>query len=136
MELPITFETIRGRDLARAIEGAERTGDMGPVWKIVDHVAAESGLSQDTMLAIVLFKLAVDAGEAGDIATRDRYLQDIARWCSRDAVENATLGGMLGSARKQGWLPGPVYDQLADRVEQLPADHLAHELFAGIERRE
>ncbi|MPZ79686.1 MAG: hypothetical protein GEV28_04525 [Actinophytocola sp.] len=134
--VPITFETINAQEMIAAIEQAERTGDMGPVWTLVEHLVAQSpGLTRDHVLAVVLFKHAMDAAESGEDVAERTFLQTMREHCSRKAIDQAVLGTLLGSAAKQGWLGATAYDELAERINRLPAGHQARAMFALIHRR-
>jgi hypothetical protein len=141
--VPISVAGLDAREMAAAIEEAERTGDMSPVWTIIKTLLTESPgwarqprLPRDHLLALALFTLSMDAGHAADEASQTLFLRTMREHCSRKAINSAVTGSLLGTAARQGgWLDGPVYDDLAARISQLPDDHPARAMFAMVQRR-
>jgi hypothetical protein len=134
--VPIDVATIDAAAMTAAIAAAERSGDMSPVWTLVgDLLAKAPGLPRDHVLAVVLFTFAMDAAESGDTATKRTCLQTMREHCSRKAIDQAVIAGLLGKAGRQGWLFATAYDELATRIERLPENHPARALFVLIERR-
>lgn len=134
---PIDVATIDHATMAAAIATADRSGDMNPVWTIVEDLATtSSALPRDHVLAVVLFTLAMDAAETGHDALRRTFLQTMREHCTRRAIDQAVLAGLLGKGGRQGWLHAAAYDELALRIDRLPNNHPARLLLVVIERRE
>lgn len=133
--VPIDIATIEATAMTAAITTADQTGDMTPVWTLVEHLQSPN-LSRDHVLAIALFTLSMNAAKSRDHGAERRFLQTMREHCTRRAIDNAVIGVVLSTGGKQGWLDATAYDDLAERVARLRDGHPARVLFAVIERRQ
>jgi len=127
------------RRLREALDVARVSGNYTEVNRISNHLAAESGVSADKVLAIGLFRLSVKAGEAGDEGEAALLRTLIPELCSRDAVITAVVGGFMAAGFAEGWLPAPAYDEMIGHLYPSGVIDTSTETgraVARIERRE
>jgi hypothetical protein len=132
----IDLEEITRSQMRAAIAKAEQSRDMGPVWELLTPQLAQTPHPQhEYVLAMVLFKLTMEAAAAGHHADERLFLRTMRENCNLDAVDHAVISNLLRKAAQQGgWLTAPAYDDLLQRVERLPHDHIMRILSATVRR--
>jgi hypothetical protein len=132
--VPLDVERIDLPTMLTAIAQADAARDMTPVWRLIQPLIEESRLPRQHVLAMVLFRLSMNAADTADHRAEAILLQRMRENCSTAAIESAVLSGLLNLGSRQGWLASDPYQQLADRINQLPDGHPARLLFATISR--
>ncbi len=132
----IDLEEITRSQMRAAIAKAEQSRDLGPVWELLTPQLAQTPPTQHQyVLAMVLFKLSMQAAGAGHHADKRLFLRTMRENCSFEAIDHAVISNLLRKAALQGgWLAAPAYDDLLQRVERLPDDHLFRILSATVRR--
>ncbi len=126
---PFTEDTTRR--FREALDVARVSGDYDEVMRVSNLLAAEGMFDADTVLAIGLFKLSIDARTAGDQGEAALLIELIKEVCSPEAARTAMIGGYLSAGLRQGWLPEHAHDLLTEAVAGTKSAFLV----ARIERR-
>lgn len=131
IELPDVYEVRQGTALSAAIEQARVIGDLGPAFKIVDHLAAEADMDREFMLALIVFRQSLGARTAGDAALAESYIALARNTFSPEVLHQVAMMAKLTAGLRQGWLPAEGYDELSAHL----ADTSLGRLLASVERR-
>ncbi|WP_040133678.1 hypothetical protein [Amycolatopsis japonica] len=133
LELPDVYEVRQGHALEAAVKTARETGDMGPVLKIVDHIAAEGDQDREFVLALALFRHQLFAIEAGDESTMKAFGELMQARFSPEILDQVMMFSMLTAGLRQGWLPADDYDKLSAYLADKDAG--LHAQLDKVERR-
>ena len=134
----IDLDTFSASAMRAAIAASDQAGDMAPVWTLLAaQLEHTPHMHAETVLAMVLFTLSMDAARLGHAADEKLFLQTLRENCARTASENAVRSVLLNDAIRQGWwLDTAPYRALAAHIAPLPDGHQARLLFAMIRCRD
>jgi len=132
----IDLDAITRPQMQSAIGKAEQCHDLGPVWELLTPLLEQTSRPQhECVLAMVMFKLTMDAAAAGHHAVERLFLRTMRENCNLGAIDYAVISNMVRKAALQGgWLAAPAYDDLSQRVERLPQGHVLRILAAPVRR--
>ncbi len=132
----IDLEEITRSQMRAAIAKAEQSRDLGPVWELLTPQLAQTPpTQQEHVLAMVLFKLSMEAAAVGHHADKQLFMRTMRENCSFEAIDRAVISNLLRQAALQGgWLAAPAYDDLLQRVERSPDGPLLRILSVTVRR--
>ena len=131
------LDTFCASAMRAAITESDQAGHLMAVWTLLaPQLEQAPDMHPETVFAMALFKLSMDAAQLGHDADEALFLQTMRENCGRRASQDAVRSVLLNDAIRQGWsLDNAPYKALAASIAQLPDSHQARLLFAMVRRR-
>lgn len=111
-----SYVDVQAAALNQAVRDAVTSGDLTEVHRLLDHMTAEgpTGITKEWLLAVALFRLALEANGQGKPELAGQYHQMALAECDPEAMHLVIVTSFLDVGRRRGWLYADEYDRVAE----------------------